>query len=72
MQVHDGREKGVRIDKQLVDANVKLVDENKELKRIIEKIQLVVENERASGIEAKMMIKDILEEIHIWYLLDSE
>lgn len=65
MQVHDGREKGVRIDKQLVDANVKLVDENKELKRIIEKIQLVVENERASGIEAKMMIKDILEEIHI-------
>ena len=35
----------------------------KELKSILEKIKKIVDNEKITGIEAKLMIKDILEEI---------
>lgn len=33
-----------------------------ELKKILDKIKDIVNNEKVSGIEAKLMIKDILEE----------
>ena len=35
----------------------------KELKSILEKIKKIVDNEKITGIEAKLMIKDILEVI---------
>lgn len=35
----------------------------KELKSILEKIKKIVDNEKITGIEAKLMIKDILEGI---------
>ena len=34
----------------------------KELKKILDKIKDIVNNEKITGIEAKLMIKDILEE----------
>ena len=38
-------------------------EESEELKKILEKIKKIVDNEKITGIEAKLMIKDILEGI---------
>lgn len=38
-------------------------EESEELKKILERIKKIVDNEKITGIEAKLMIKDILEEI---------
>lgn len=38
-------------------------EESEELKAILEKIKKIVDNEKITGIEAKLMIKDILEGI---------
>lgn len=35
----------------------------KELKKILDKIKKIINNEKITGIEAKLMIKDILEGI---------
>lgn len=37
-------------------------EESEELKKILDKIKKIIENEKITGIEAKLMIKDILEE----------
>ena len=36
-------------------------EESEELKKILDKIKKIIDNEKVSGIEAKLMIKDILE-----------
>lgn len=38
------------------------MSEEEELKKILDKIKDIVNNEKITGIEAKLMIKDILEE----------
>ena len=38
-------------------------EESEELKKILDKIKEIVNNEKITGIEAKLMIKDLLDEI---------